>query len=351
MPPLFGNPNPLFDPRMALYDGGFDQKYLEGYGSTNAMDYPCTPHDMKPPRSHGLTTRRQLNAFAILTALAVPVAIFVATSTLMSSEFYYRKPGTSLVLIGMALMLALVIGVGAVQSHRRRMNSGEHSWWSFIFVSSLLAVLVGTSLGYINYSWNTKRYYDWISLRKAVGVDPAENQGQQMLDAGEIDFKAGAKVERNLNMAFHKTRTWCIAPIVSSNSMATYDFWAVGMDCCSARKGDFSCAPSYKNGTVAAAGLRVMDDAEIAGYKLALEQASSAYNIQSSQPIFLYMMAEPYRQIKEYYTRGKTFSLEANLVYLVAQAMFVAYQAYSFGKGAKSGYMDSEKSNKLFRRL
>jgi len=334
---------------MALYDA-YAQQAFEGYGTEKHHGHHHHS-DMELPRAQGKTVRRQLNACAVCIAIAVPVILFAVASYLTSSELYYKNPNLVYLLVGLMIFFVLVIGAGAAQDHRKMLKSGERSWWSFIFFTSMVAVLLGSCLGYVNYSANTKLYYQYMGLRKIVDVDPGQNQGQQLLDAGEIDFKDGAKVDTTLNMAYHKSRTWCVAPIIAADGspLASYDFWAVGMDCCSARQGDFTCGTVAEG--AAPAGLRVMDSAEIAGYTLAVQQATAAYNIQSSRAIFLYMMETPYTTIKAYLTRGKTLSIVAFIAYLFVQSAFVAYQTWLFGKGARSGYLNHDASRHMFAHL
>jgi len=345
-------PQPILDPRMALYNTPYIPQNLQGYG---AFKTESTPYDMEPPRAYGRGARRQLNCVAILLAIVVPVAFFLATLCLMCFQFHYSHPDTSCLFILMLFFVVLVIGAAATHVHRKQIANGERSWWSFIFATSMVAVFAGCLSGYVNYSWNTKAYYDYISLRKTVGVEPGQHQGQQLLDAGEIDFKVGTQINRNMSMAFHKSRTFCVAPIVPGDAapLASYDFWAVGMDCCSSRPGDFSCGPvytSWASAALPAAGLRVMDDSEIAGYTLALESASAAYNIQSSHAIFLYMQSKPgetpYMRIKGYFTRGRTFAMIACFAYLLVQSVLVAAQTHFLGRKACSGYLDIEKTAK-----
>jgi len=350
-------PQPVFDPRMALYNSPYNMPYmqqqnLESYG---AVQPEQTPYDMEPPTAYGKGARRQLNCLPILLAIAVPVAFFVATFCLMCLQLHFSHPDTSCLLILLAFFFVLVIGAGATQAHRKQIANGERSWLSFIFGSSLLAALLGVALGYVNYSSNTKAYYDYISLRKAVDVEPGQNQGQQVLDAGEIDFKVGTQINRNMSMAYHKSATFCVAPIVPAGAtlLASYDFWAVGKDCCSSRPGDFSCGSvltSWETGNLPPAGLRVMDNSEIAGYTLALEQASAAYNIQSGHAIFLYMQntpsASPYMKIKAYFTAGRDFAMIAIFGFAFLQTVFVVIQAQTFGKRAYTGYLDIEKTAK-----
>lgn len=327
---------------------------LHDHARTSLTDYGAAPKQfqytgqIQEPKAHGLTARRQLNCTGILAAIVIPAAFFFTSFHLMSYELFFHKPEVSLLFVALELLIVLTIGANATQAHRRKLSNGESSWWSFIFLAGLFAIVLGASLGYTNYTLNTRQYYDYIGLRKATNVEPARSQGQQMLDVGEIVFKADVSVNRALHMGFHRTRTYCVAPIVPSGnaSLATYDFWAVGMDCCYPAPNAFSCGRVSRNHAdeKELAGLRVLDDKESAGYALAVEQAVSAYNIQAVRPIFLYMMARPYSQIRGYMQHGQTFELWVGAAYVILQAALVFYSAYTYGKGVRSGHMDISRS-------
>lgn len=339
----------LFDPRTALIDAQFEPVEVGGKDSKpkNSLGYGGAG---KLLAASGLEEhpRRQLNWYAVATAVIVPVAFFALSLSLLSYKVFYKSPGLACGLVATAFFVVIVIGVGALQALRTQQKGGQRSWWAFIFMTSLGAVVIGSVCGLINYTMFTRKYYNYISLRKVVDVDPAQWQGQQVLDAGEIDFRAGTRIDRSLNMMYHKGKTWCVAPIVPADDcgkpvpLANYDFWAVGTDCCSARQGDFSCGPGLytakTTGFGPPAGLRVMDDSDIAGYKLALEQATAAYNIQSSRAIFLHMMKTPYVQIRSHLDKGNMFTGCLCGLALLIQSCLVAWTARKFGKGAPSGY-------------
>jgi hypothetical protein len=298
--------------------------------------------DMKPPRAHGRGIRRQLNCVAILLALLVPFGLFAFTFYLMSFEPFYKHAGTAVWFVLLAFFFVLVIGALSTQAKRTEMLSGQATWHSFIFMTGLLACLLGSGLGVLNMRENAFRYYDYISLRKATDVDPTSWRGQAMLDAGEIDFVAGSKVDTNYTSLWKHGRTYCVAPLVFGDGktlLANYDFWSVGVDCCSAKANDFSCGDLDPS---APAGLRVMDNSEIQGYRLAVEQATAHYNIQSQRPIFLNMMKQPYTQIRSYWENAKEFAIWAHVLYFILQGAAVLLQAASFGKDAPSGYLDMD---------
>jgi len=307
-----------------------------GYGGINGG---C---DMKPPRAHGPAPRRQLNCLSLILALLLPVALFVGTLCTMSFGLYYRHPNQALLIVAAAFFFTLVLGAFSLQSKRDEIAGHQmRTWHGFIFRSSVLACCLGFFLGYVNMNWNAIRYYDYISLRKAVDVEPGQFQGQELLDVGEVDFKAGTKIDRSLHSLWHKGHTWCVAPIISKDGakLASYDFWAVGMDCCSSKSGDFSCGPVHTSSSASGevpSGLRVVETEEIQGYKLAVDQALSAHNIQSQRPIFLKMMHTPYLTIKGHFDDAKVFAILSCSGFFVMQFILVATQAFSFGKGALS---------------
>jgi hypothetical protein len=306
-------------------------------------------HNMKPPLGHGLSARRQLNWVAMFTAFVVPFGLFVVTFCVMSFQLYYHRPGISCSIVAMAFLFTFVIGAFALQAKRTEQKGGQRTWHFFMFATGLMACSLGSLLGVLNMSMNAETYYDYISLRKAVDVSPGESRGQQLLDAGEVDFKVGTKLDRSLHFLWHKSKTYCVAPIVPEDGakMASYDFWAVGMDCCSLKPDDFSCAPTYTSWTSAnetPKGLRVMNSAEIQGYTLAVQQASAAHNIQTQRPIFLYMDRMPYLKIKQYYENARFCAMASFIAFGIVQAALVFISSYHFGKGNRSGFMDIEKT-------
>lgn len=331
------------DPRTALYDAFIkDPQYQEAqYAGTTEYR---TIRTEEAPFAHSPGARRQLDGQSICLAVMLPVLLFTGNFAAMSFHLFYQHPTISIFIVFSAFLFMLALGALSFHAIVNERKQGQDSWRVFIILTGFLACILGTSLGYLNFTWNTTRYYDYISLRRVVDVDPGEFSGQQVLDAGEVDFKMGAHIDRNLNMVYYKKTGWCVAPIVSGDGapMASYDFWAVGTDCCSGTRGDFTCGfvwTSWHNAGTNPSGLRILEDEDIAGYKLAVEQAMSAYNIQAKRPIFLNMVKKPYMLIKEHWIKAMRFMLISVIGFLLLQMGLAGAQAYKFGKGARSGYM------------
>merc|ERR1719160_616815 len=100
----------------------------------------------------------------------------------------------------------------------------------------------------MNFHSNLEPYYDVTNLNTYPAVDPSRMRGVQLMDAGRIMFTRGSKLDIERSMGFRNKETYCVAPIVSGadpQHMDRYDFWAVGVGCCSGyspgSKADFSC--------------------------------------------------------------------------------------------------------------
>merc|ERR1719291_375900 len=103
----------------------------------------------------------------------------------------------------------------------------------------------------------------------------------------------------------HRT-TYCVAPIVSvspvSNSSLpetqSYDFWAVGKDCCSLSSSDFRCGAWGKTNT--RSGIRIVSDKDAPYYRLAVQQAETLYGVMASHPLFFEWSDRPQAEVNSW---------------------------------------------------
>merc|ERR1719343_360760 len=216
-------------------------------------------------------------------SLLVPCGIFTFLYSVNSFTLKYYSPSTANAASLMCCCLAFLFGYFAVVAAGKwkQGGGGNPGWYVLIFVTSLIACGVGLLGAQRNFTNNMRPYYDVISLNKYSSVDPSKYKGQQLMDMGQVTFTPDTRLEITKSMGFRNLDVYCVAPIVSANGTTdTYDFWAVGLNCCSGHASDFACGEF--NNPSAHSGLRLMRDDLRSYFRLAVQQAVAAYNIKAA---------------------------------------------------------------------
>jgi len=289
--------------------------------------------------------RMKMNIVAIFVSLFLPWTLFTLLFAATSFRLHYVTPALCWGLVALAATLVLAIGVCAgLNIADKSSPSYQPTWFIFLFLTSLLAVGLGPVLGDQNFWLNMRPYYDLQNLNDYNSVDPTRMRGQQMMDAGRVEFTKGATLDLRKAYAFQNLDTYCVAPITMENPqmggatpLNSYDFWAVGINCCggnSTSSVDFKCG-SYKSAT-AGQGLRMMADDQRAFMRLAVQQAESVHMIKATHPLFFYWTEDALVDMHVYLE--KAFSTFASWMcgFLAAQLGLVLIVSYVLSKAGFS---------------
>jgi len=300
--------------------------------------------------------RLRLNIVSMFQCFLLPWLLFCLVYALMSFRLHY----TSRVLCWAAAVLVLiaiwVCGLLAmVWSHRKWAPHAElldgisltsrrtPSWIAFLLVSSLAAWVLAVIVGNMNYQSHLRPYYEYGNLNAHMDVDPTTIRGQQVMDAGRVGFTNGSTLDLSLSMGFRNYHTYCVAPItvLGTSSAAgggqskpqpleSYDFWAVGLDCCSTREADFHCGQF--NSATAHQGLRVLRDEQRPFFRLAVQQAEAVHGIKTGHPLFFYWVADAAREASAFRDEGYKYFLIGMLAHFMWQILSVSLAALAFSK-------------------
>lgn len=225
----------------------------------------------------------------------------------------------------------------------------------FMVASNLCALVVGAGLGEATFGGNFKPYYDYHQLAHYPGVDPSSFRGQAFNDAGQIDFFFGSHLDLKRSYGFKNGDHFCVSPIVGPTvwpnpwptgpmpKQDNYDFWAIGVNCCSAHSSDYHCG-EWSN-FWAHKGLRLTRD-DLRGYfRLAVESASAQYNITARNPTFVYFMQNPEQEVNSYLHDGWAEFIHGAMGYLFLQTIVTTIAGMCWINGSP---WDAPKSSKRY---
>mmetsp|Transcript_62514 Transcript_62514/g.140999 ORF Transcript_62514/g.140999 Transcript_62514/m.140999 type:complete len:320 (-) Transcript_62514:95-1054(-) len=272
--------------------------------------------------------RRRMNLVAILVNVFVPWFVFASIYGVMSFSFHYQHPAAAWMLVVLGF---LSVGVAAFLAQRTKQRERDPMWYTFATFALFLAVLLGTMFGDMNFWFNMQPFYDVENLNTYPSVNPAREKGQQLMDAGRVYFASGTGLDMSKAMGFKNQDLFCVAPIVhGGEQLASYDFWAVGMNCCSGVSADFRCGEF--NNPHARSGLRLMRDDQRPFFRLAVQQAEAAYNIKSTHPLFFYWMQDPVAEMNSYRDDGFKYYLLGIFTHFAFNLFCVVCAVVAFSK-------------------
>jgi len=282
--------------------------------------------------------RKRLNAVAIVIALFLPWGLFCSSMAILDFKMHYSQPMASYLLFCIPLVVCLGLAAVAAKSvkDKETNSSYEPNWYIFLAATSIIALIMGSLSGQANFTANFESYYDLENMGTYTGIDTTRKSGQQLMDAGRITFVNETQLFLGKSMGFKNKDIYCVAPIVpptvlaDATEMKSWDFWAVGKNCCSGTMADFHC-PLFSS-PEATGGLRVMEDSDRAYYRLAVQQAEATYKIKAGHPLFFYWSRDPIESTKDYLRLGYRNFFMCICCHFVIQAFLVAVATLAFSK-------------------
>jgi len=321
--------------------GGFRQSpfQAEAYGS-----FTGAPDAATKISAFVRGPRRRINFLPVAIAFFGPWVLFAVVYGAMTFSMHYEQPSWVFIIVNLGFVVVIGVGLAALSGWRKKAAKDPHyepSWLAFMFLTMLVGWTVAMVAGDINYSENMKPFYDLMNLNNYPDVDPAVMHGQMVMDAGRITFTTDTHLDLTRSIGFKSNDVYCVAPVSKANrttgatqTLANYDFWAVGVNCCSGNAPDFHCG-QYSSGN-AHSGMRLMHDEERPFYRLAVQQAEAAYNIKAAHPLFFRWMADPQAEVNSYRERGFKNYLIGVFMFFSIQLFLVAAATLVF---ARLGHM------------
>lgn len=215
-----------------------------------------------------------------------------------------------------ATVTVLVAGTikGKLHSRVHRRPMLFWSWWPLwmCLMLGVAAVAAGVFGFYLHHTY--LRIYEHIAgLENYDHVDTSIVPGRQIQDAGLVDFEVGVDIDRSKGgCMLHGGHTYCVAPILHGGKVlddlgdapryGTYDYFAVGVDCCACPNRDFRCG-DWRN-PMAHGGVRSNDPEARPFYRLAVDEWAATYEKKIGEPLFFDWTQEPVHQWKSLWSRA-----------------------------------------------
>mmetsp|Transcript_51471 Transcript_51471/g.95211 ORF Transcript_51471/g.95211 Transcript_51471/m.95211 type:complete len:347 (+) Transcript_51471:79-1119(+) len=314
-----------------------------GYGST-PFGRPMIPPPQLYGMHHGpdivkpgveLPQPRRLNLVAMVISMLVPWLLFCVTFANSSFEMRYDKQGTCTVLTVAGILVVILLGALAVRAWMNQRAGDftyEPTWHIFLFLTATMWLVIAHLAANSNYWGNMQPYYDYTHLGRYVFVNPSSMRGQELMDGGRVFFTNNTHLDESKAISFKNDHIYCVAPITAGTApLSSYDFWAVGKDCCSEDAGTFQCGSS----PTARSGLRAVSDSDRPFYRLAVQQAHGAFNIQSIHPLFFHWVDDADIAMMEYRARGYQAFMVGMIACFVVQLLLVYAAARLFSATEK----------------
>mmetsp|Transcript_40064 Transcript_40064/g.115524 ORF Transcript_40064/g.115524 Transcript_40064/m.115524 type:complete len:317 (-) Transcript_40064:39-989(-) len=279
--------------------------------------------------------KRHVGLAVILLCWLIPVGTYAAVCAALSFTIRHSSPGLSWFIVFVAAAAVCAVGyLGSVAARRRYVHGDmrrEPFWYIFLTLTMLAAWIFGVCLGQTNWFNNMLPYEDLQNLSEHPAVDPSSMTSRQVMDVGRVAFTENTELDLTKSIGFKNTDRYCVAPItVRGTRLESYNFWAIGLNCCSGNAADFHCG-EYDN-PKARGGLRLMRADQRPFYRLAVQQAEATFNIRADYPLFFYWMQNPTAEMESYKADARKFFLLGLVATICCQLLLLVLALLAHSK-------------------
>jgi len=290
-----------------------------------------------------LKRRRRVNCIPVLLSLFLPWLLFLATFYMSSFYIKFVAPGNAILFNLIAVMISIGYVVDSFKKWRRNKQAGFYPF--YMGVLFVVAAVLGWIMGDLNFWFRMQPCYSIEHLGTYSNVNPSQQtlkngqviptRGKRYQDAGKVYFEANTKLDISKAMSFKMGDLYCVAPIVDANCEKNcgYDFWAVGLNCCSEDMADFRCG-QYDN-PAAKAGLRLMHDNLRPNFRLAVLEAEGVHEkVVSTHPLFFYWLHDPVKELNHLKHEG----YKGFIIAMIASFLFLCVSTFFSVKWARMAF-------------
>eukprot|EP00929_Paragymnodinium_shiwhaense_P061954 TRINITY_DN3093_c0_g2_i1.p1 TRINITY_DN3093_c0_g2~~TRINITY_DN3093_c0_g2_i1.p1 ORF type:complete len:484 (-),score=99.19 TRINITY_DN3093_c0_g2_i1:50-1501(-) len=279
----------------------FIRKMSAAANEKQAGSLPKGHHLLRPRAIFAPGRRVLINLVPIVLNVLLPWAFFTLLCALLTFGPMYFWPERVAAVLFFSGLLTIY---GIFKAVRSRVDEQEPTWYPMAAFFLTAAFVTAALLGQYNFKTYTQPYFEVTDLKVVSHLDTSLELGQSLLDAGIAYFGSDVHLDGLRGWHFKHESMYCVAPIAKSGDPETssYDFWAVGKDCCAMGASDFRCGDWSK--AQVRAGIRALDKGDLEYYQLAVKQAETLYGIKSSHPIFFTWSKDPVHEVEGWWKRA-----------------------------------------------
>lgn len=275
--------------------------------------------------------RIRMNVLPMFMNLFAPWGLFILILGVNTFSTAYKSPGVAKGVTALGVIFFVVTVLVAIN---RRKWDPEPSWFSYFALATGIGVFAAWGLGTDIYSRYTLPYNEINDLKVVSHMDASKERGQNVMDGGIFYFADGNAIDATRSWHFKQGSIYCVAPIIKGEAgkavpeTGSFDFWAVGKDCCSVSSSDFRCG-AYDN-PLARSAIRVLGEEERRFYRLAVEQSETLYGVMATHPIFFEWSQDPLAVVNSWSSKAFTIYVIAVIAGFVVALLGVSLASCRF---------------------